>query len=133
VVANAPLADLCPNCAVRPIEDDETGFCLSCSDNYGVERYWEKDRPIVEARRADWKARTSSPAALRERQRRHRLREAIRSREAPSEWTDPWELGHECLQHLERVRQAMGSNVIARDHLRTAEELVRQRPQGRRN
>ena len=125
MAAQEPLADLCPNCGRNPIEDDETGWCASCADNYAVERYWEKDRPIVEARRDDWKARTSSAAALRERQHKHRLIANTRPRELAHRDADPLELAMECLEHLGRVRQALRSNTVGLGHLDDACELLK--------
>ena len=77
-----------------------TGFCASCSDNYAAQRYWEKDHPNVEARRADWKARTSSPAALRERQHKLGLLANTRPRERPHRDADPLAIAWEGLGAL---------------------------------
>jgi hypothetical protein len=63
--------------------------------------------------------------ALRERQRRHRLREALRPREAAGEWTDPWEVAKNALDDLQRLRQALGAQVTARAHLDDAAEAIR--------
>ena len=90
-----------------------------------MQRYWEKDRPNVEARRADWKARTSSPAPLRERQHTHRPLANTRPRECPHRDADPLEIAWEALEHLGRVRQALRSNVVGRQHLDEAEELLK--------
>jgi hypothetical protein len=62
---------------------------------------------------------------MRERQRRHRLLESTRPRERPHRDSDPLELAKECLDILKAVRQAAKSNVVARDHLREAEEVVK--------
>lgn len=125
MVANAPLVDICPACGRNPIEDDETGFCSSCSDNWAVSAYWEKDAPAIEARRSDWKNRSQSPAAQRERQRRHRLRETVRPRKPSMEWVDPWEIAKSALDDLYRVRQSLGAQVTARAHLDAAAEAIR--------
>ena len=85
---------------------------------------------MVEARRDGWRSRTQSAAAQRERQRRHRLREKVQPREPARPHADPWELGAECLDHLQRVRAAIGANVSARHHLDAAQELVRQLAHG---
>jgi hypothetical protein len=61
---------------------------------------------------------------MRERQRRHRLLESTRPRERPHRDNDPLELAKECPDNLKAVRQAAKSNVVARDHLREAEEVV---------
>jgi len=125
----APVAT-CPACGRNPIEDDETGWCSQCSDNHAVESYWAKDAPVIQARRDSWRSRSQSAAAQRERQRRHRLREKVQPREPARPNADPWELGAECLDHLQRVRAAIGANVGARHHLDEAQELVRQLAHG---
>ncbi len=121
----ASSADLCPSCGRHPITDDATGWCSQCADKCAVERYWEKDHPIVEARRDDWKSRTQLAAGLRERQHKHRLITNTRPQQLPHRDTDPLELCWEALEHLARVRQALRSNVVGRAHLDEAEELVK--------
>jgi hypothetical protein len=125
VGAEASVTDLCPSCGRGRFTDDITGWCSQCADSYAVERYWEKDRPIVETRRDDWKSRTQSAAAMRERQHKHWLLVNTRPRECAHRDTDPLELCWEALEHLERVRQALRGNVIGRAHLDEAEELVK--------
>jgi hypothetical protein len=109
----------------RPIEDEETGFCSGCADNYAVESYWEKDRPAVEARRNDWKARTSSAPAMRERQHKSRLLRDTRPHQPASPFADPLEIAGEALDRFHRIRLAVKSNVLARAALDEVEEALR--------
>jgi uncharacterized Zn finger protein (UPF0148 family) len=125
VAAQEPRADLCPSCGRNPIEDEGTAFCSSCSDNWAVEAYREKDAPVIEARRSDWKVRSQSAAAARERQRRHRLREAVRPTEPAGEWVDPWEVAKKALDDLRRVRLALRSQATARAHVEDVAEAIR--------
>lgn len=62
----------------------------------------------------------------RERQRKHRLRENTRPREPATDFDDPLELADRALESLQRVRQALRSNVVGRQYLDDACELIRQ-------
>jgi hypothetical protein len=123
----SPTADLCPSCAARPIEDDETGWCGQCVGNRLVEHYIERKHGAAEARSAKWRARSASdqPDATRERQRASRLARAVQPRERPQDTADPWEICARGLQHLKRVEVSMGSNA-SREHLEAARECLRQ-------
>lgn len=110
------------------MDDEYTGWCRVCVGEHATAEYLAKDEDTIVARKSEWKARTasSSPHAARERQRRHRLREALRPREAAGEWADPLELGKEALDALQRVRQALGAQVTARAYLDDACEKVKE-------
>lgn len=70
-----PAVSLCVFCGYRDAIDGDG--CGPCRERLAVESYLRKDEPRIRKRRADWGAWTSSPDALRERQRRHRLREKV--------------------------------------------------------
>jgi hypothetical protein len=127
--------DLCPRCAVREIVDAPTGFCEPCATDRHLEAYRDRDAREIPERRDEWRHRTKdgretrTPAntriVQRERQRRHRLLEAMRPREPADGWRDPFELGREALAHLARLRHPrISSEALA--HVLAAEELVRQ-------
>ena len=121
------MIDLCPRCASEEITDPETGWGPKCSSEDVVERYVAREHDAVEERQRRWKQRAASesPEALRERQRRHRLYAAVQPRERPGSDVDPWELAHEGLQHLGKLRAAVRGDR-GRAHLAAAEECLRQ-------
>lgn len=118
---------LCPACGLREADDYDLGFCTVCAEKRAVDRYLAKDADDIVERQKAWAKRSasSSPHAARERQRRHRLREAVKPRETADEWSDPLELGKHALDNLQRVRNALGAQVTARAYLDEACELVR--------
>lgn len=122
---------ICPSCGLRDADDEKTGFCTPCAEDRVVERYLEREAEQVDGRRQEWATRTHSSGRhpVRERQRRHRLKEKLRPREV-MDWADPLELGKEALQRLDRVKQSLGSKwsvqMAALSDLDEACELVRQ-------
>lgn len=125
-------ADLCTRCAAR--EAGSSGFCETCLQEHCAEEYASRDASEIAERRASWRARaihyegSPSDAALnaRERQRRHRLLEAVRPREGAPPGTDPYELAREALFHLSRLRTVVRSHERLLPDLAAAEELVRE-------
>lgn len=79
----------------------------------------------IDRRREGWMHWTDSPDALRERQRRSRLLRRTRPKELAHWNSDPLELAFEALEELARVRQALKSNHVGREHLDQAEEFVK--------
>lgn len=90
-----------------------------------VEVYREADSKAISKRRDEWWHWSDTADHATERQRRHRLREAVRPREPAGEWVDPWEVAKEALDDLQRVRQALRAQVTARAHLDAAAEAIR--------
>ena len=43
--------EICPSCGRNPIEDEQTGWCLDCTNDHSVQSYWDKEAPAIEARR----------------------------------------------------------------------------------
>jgi hypothetical protein len=68
---------------------------------------------------------TSSADALRERQRRHRLREKVRPGEPAHPNSDPWELGGEALDLLHRIRRGLPGTSSVLDSIEECAELIR--------
>jgi hypothetical protein len=127
-MATDPL-ELCPRCARRPIEHDETGWCIECASQHTVEAYQEAEAEKVDKRRHRWAARgklSESPEALRERQRKHRLYAAVQPREHPDANTDPWELAFEGLQHLKKIRASILKATNGEQHFEAVQEIIRQ-------
>ena len=121
------MIELCPKCASEEITDDVTGWGPKCSGEAVVERYVERERTAVEERQQRWKKQQPSetPEALRERQRKHRLYAAVQPRERPDANVDPWELAHEGLRHLGKLKATVRGER-GRAHLAAAEECLRQ-------
>lgn len=139
VGAKVGTGELCPRCGVRWQEDEASGFCGECADEAVVDRYHEREAQAIARRRDAWAARTesarrspaSSRPANRERQRRHRLIEAVRPRDPAPDWTDPFVLAREALHALAQARSALGvgasgSRDGGRELLAQVEEIVRQ-------
>jgi hypothetical protein len=121
--------ELCPRCAKDEITDDQTGWCLKCSAEDGVEKYMAKESEAAYSRTKKWKARTAAsdaPDALRERQRKHRLYAFVQPRERPGPLEDPWEIAMRGLRALRRARGSVPSNPLALERIGEAEEAIRQ-------
>jgi hypothetical protein len=121
----SPVESTCPSCGKRAADDEVTGWCSECAEERAVDDYLERDRPIIDQRRAAWRGWSQSPGHARERQRRHRLFENTRPKERPHRDSDPLELCWEALEHLRMVRHGLKSNVVSRQHLDDAVELVK--------
>jgi hypothetical protein len=120
---------VCPRCVARPIEHKETGWCIECASQHTVEAYREREAAAVDKRRRNWVRRSQlleSPAALRERQRKHRLYADIDTQGRPDASIDPWELGFEGLRHLERIRGAALKSPHGQEHFEAVQEIIRQ-------
>lgn len=87
------MTELCPGCAKRYANPD-SGLCDVCTDDRLQARYAEDDRRLDEIRRLRW----------RERQRRHRDRDALRPREPLGVEVDPLAMTAEALALLARLR-----------------------------
>jgi hypothetical protein len=125
-VADPAPTVLCPACALREADDLGTGFCRQCAGERAAENYIAKERAAADKRNVRWRERSASdhPAALRERQRAHRL-QALRPRELPDASSDPLELGYQALRHLKALRHSMESKPVGRSHLDQVEELIK--------
>jgi len=120
--------DICPRCALRDVTNELTGWCGPCSGEDATDRYLARERDAVEERQRRWKKQqqpSETPEALRERQRRHRLYAAVQPRERPPADTDPYELAHQGLSHLGKLRASIRGDR-GRAHLAAAEEFLRQ-------
>jgi hypothetical protein len=121
---------ICSRCAGAAAND--SGFCDRCLAEHHVERYNAQDAEDAARRREDWRRRTTGPGvsgsaiAARERQKRHRLLEAVRPKEPPPAWADPYELARKALGHLSRVRVFLLASSLTLEHLDAAAELVKQ-------
>ena len=125
-MAIEPIADICPSCGKNPITDQETGFCDSCSEEAFVRSYWAEDAEALEVRRNEWKARSNSALAARERQHRSRLLRTTKPTKRAHAYSDPLEIAMTALQACTRIRQALRSNFTGREYLDQVEEALRQ-------
>lgn len=91
-----------------------------------VDGYWEQDRTAIETRRDQWKSRSKSALAARERQHRSRLLRTTKPAERPHQFSDPLEIAMSALQACTLVRRAVRSNTVARSYLDGVEEALRQ-------
>jgi hypothetical protein len=137
MAATEPI-ELCPRCVARPIEHEDTGWCLQCAETAALEKYRDRnDREIARLRR-NWQRRTKkafsdAPAALAERQQWHRLLEKTKPRQAADPYGNPLQLAFDALQELNHVKAAIRSNSRARDHIERVEEAIRQLAWGPRS
>jgi hypothetical protein len=120
------VIELCPKCASEEITDAGTGWGPKCASEALVEQYVAREQVALDKRREKWKKRSETPDALRERQRRHRLYTAVQPRERPDTYTDPWELAHEGLRHLAKIRTAALKAMKGQQHLEAVQEVIRQ-------
>jgi hypothetical protein len=119
-----PAVSLCVFCGYRDAIDGDP--CAVCMERRAVSEYLQKDQPRIQQRREQWRHWSDTADHARERQRRHRLLVNTRPRESSTAFDDPLELADRALESLQRVRQALRSNVVGRQHLDDACELVKQ-------
>jgi hypothetical protein len=126
----APVVELCPRCASRPIDESntETGWCAQCSDAVVVENYIAREDAAIAERRRKWKKRSASDAseALKWRQRKHRLIAAVQPNEPPPPNCDPYELAYRALQSLKRLEPTAAKSPPGHEHLELIRETVKQ-------
>ncbi len=125
-VAVSPIADLCPGCGYRQVDDPVSGFCIQYRERRTVEIYQEKQSKVARRRSNMWAERTAPSREWdAERQRAHRLLRDTRPRQPASPFADPLEIASEALDRCTRVRQALKSNIQARAALDEVEEALR--------
>jgi hypothetical protein len=94
---------LCARCGYRDAEPQApTGWCAECGIESIREKYGQTQRAATLSRRESWRGR-SRDNWDRDRQRAHRLKEAVRP-VTPASSLDPWELAHEALTALSNLR-----------------------------
>lgn len=121
-----PTPDVSPCVACGYRDSIDGDFCQQCSEQKLVDDYWQEDAEALEVRRNDWKTRSHSTLAQRERQHRSRLLRATRPAERPHAFSDPLEIAMTALEACMRVRQAVRSNTVARARLDEIELALRQ-------
>jgi hypothetical protein len=87
---------------------------------------WGDDAEALEVRRDQWKNRSKSALAAKERQHRSRLLRATKPTERPHAFSDPLELCKDALEACKFVRRAIQANIGARERLEEVEEALRQ-------
>jgi hypothetical protein len=120
----APDAGPCVACGYRDSIDGD--FCGPCREKKAVEDYLADDAPRIKRRQEGWGSWASSADALRERQRRHRLREKVQPKVPASAFDDPWELGAEAVDLLHRIRRGLPGTSPVLDSVDECAELIRQ-------
>jgi hypothetical protein len=125
-VAVSPIADLCPGCGYRQVDDPVSGFCVQCRERRTVEVYQGRQGEAARKRAKMWAERTAPGREWdSERQRAHRLLQDTRPRQPASPFADPLEIASEALDRCTRIRQALKSNVQGRAALDEVEEALR--------
>jgi hypothetical protein len=120
------VIELCPRCVREEVSDDKTGWCLECSSEAVVEQYMARESGAAYERTKKWKARSDAPEATRERQRSHRLRIAVEPQVRPGPYADPWEIAHQGLLHLKRIRTFALRASNGDQHYEAIAECIRQ-------
>ncbi len=118
---------LCPACGAADIEDPRTGFCFECASTAWTDGYLQREAEEIAGRRREWAERVvwQGKASQRERQRRHRLIEAVMPKEAPPPGVDPWELAKQAIKLIREARERLSPTLRA-DYVDPAIELIRQ-------
>jgi hypothetical protein len=120
------VIELCPRCGKEEITDEATGWGEKCAGEVLVEKYMARESEAADERNRKWKQRSDSPEALKWRQRKHRLHAAVQPKERPDAYTDPWELAHEALGHLARIREIVLRGRGGREHWEAIAEAIKQ-------
>lgn len=115
---------LCPGCSYR-LQEPESGLCKHCEGERVRSAYIERELAEVSGRRRVWSTwASSSRENLRDRQRRHRLKDRIRPRRAPPRQADPLVLGAEAIASLVKVKRVVASAEM-REQIEEAIERIR--------
>jgi hypothetical protein len=122
------VIEICPRCAKEEVTDNATGWGTNCASEHVVEQYMAREGEAADERREKWKQRSASdaPEALRERQRRHRLYAALQPKERPGPFADPWQIAHEGLNHLVKIRASAVKAANGEQHIEAVQECIRQ-------
>jgi hypothetical protein len=129
-MATEPI-ELCPRCVPRPIEHEETGWCLKCAETAVLEKYRDRNDAEIARLKKNWRRRTTkafsdAPAALAERQSWHRLLAKTKPQRPVDPYGNPLQLAFDALLLLKRVRPSIRSNSRATGYIEEVEEAIRQ-------
>jgi len=122
-----PILDCALRANIAQLTNTSRAGCVQCRQRRTIALYEDEQLEATRKRSNIWARRTDEARQWDvARQRAHRLARDAKPRRPASPNADPWEICQEAVERCRRVRQALGANFNAREHLDEIEEVLRQ-------